>query len=787
MYAEKKSGRIITVSSLIFSFLVTILGSGHFTHATETVQVEKIPAKTVRTGKSASFTCIVTDGEASEFLWLKGGQLIRQDAKFRININPENSLLTVRNVDQNDAGIYTCVAKNSFSEDRTTAILRVEGPPSWASDLQKEVVASLNQPLNVKCDVISYPQATITWQRVDLGDNTHLQSEPDGTLHFSNVTRDDVGTYKCTAKNTLGEIHKEVKVVVRVPAKIPSGHKYAPVTVRRGDTAVLKCEALGDSPLNITWKKGEQVITLDTPRMEVIENTFEGGINSELQVASTDRADNGLFTCTAANAYGDDKRTIKLSVLEAPGAPIDVKVIETFSNSIRLRWAAPYGSTSVTKYIIQYWKHHGSAYRLHEQEVEAASQLTATLTGLRPGSDYNVRVAAVNAVGSGHHSDSVRFRTSDEKPSAPPTDIIAEPKGPTVIRVRWKAPPKDQWNGDITKYYIGYRPVGASLNYTYQTAAATRQQEEEHLLSGLKRGTEYSIVVAAENSVGSGPLSQDILSRTSDTEPPRPPRISLEGTGRTSITIKYQELPGPQAQHFILSYREQSGPWRELTIPRTSDQRYTLSGLREGTSYELKLLAEGEGSTSEASETMTVLTEGSLSDAIFPRGSAGGQGDLPVYLRWTILAPTLASLGIITIVSLIACCLVSRERKKYKNMVVIGEFPHVTYDVPPGTVPLKGGSVPVGTLMPNAQMTIMRPAGAGATTRYVDVEKYGMVVAPQDCPLLPGQQFPIPYATLPVRQPLGHPGAAAMRPRAGSQDVVLEEGQYGDHHYDIAG
>lgn len=56
----------------------------------------------------------------------------------------------------------------------------------------------------------------------------------------------------------------------------------------------------------------------------------------------------------------------------------------------------------------------GSAYRLHEQEVEAASQLTATLTGLRPGSDYNVRVAAVNAVGSGHHSDSVRFRTSDE-------------------------------------------------------------------------------------------------------------------------------------------------------------------------------------------------------------------------------------------------------------------------------------------------------------------------------------------------------------------------------------
>lgn len=47
----------------------------------------------------------------------------------------------------------------------------------------------------------------------------------------------------------------------------------------------------------------------------MIENTFEGGINSELQVASTDRSDNGVFTCTAANAYGEDKRTVKLMVL----------------------------------------------------------------------------------------------------------------------------------------------------------------------------------------------------------------------------------------------------------------------------------------------------------------------------------------------------------------------------------------------------------------------------------------------------------------------------------------
>ena len=85
--------------------------------------------------------------------------------------------------------------------------------------------------------------------------------------------------------------------------------------------------------------------------------------------------------------------------------------------------------------------------------------------------------------------------------------------------------------------------------------------------------------------------------------------------------------------------------------------------------------------------------------------------------------------------------------------------------VPPGSLPLKGAPAGTMTVLPNGQMTIMRPAPG--TTRYVDVDKYGVIgVTPQDRPLLPGQQFPIPYATLPVRQPMA-PGT--MRPRAGSQ------------------
>lgn len=93
----------------------------------ESIQLENIQSRTVRTGKSASFTCTVVNGIAIEFLWLKEGQLIRQNEKYRITSHPENSFLTIRNVNPKDAGSYMCVAKNSFSEDRRSATLRVEG------------------------------------------------------------------------------------------------------------------------------------------------------------------------------------------------------------------------------------------------------------------------------------------------------------------------------------------------------------------------------------------------------------------------------------------------------------------------------------------------------------------------------------------------------------------------------------------------------------------------------------------------------------------------------------
>lgn len=110
----------------------------------EPIQLENLLPKTAKSGRTANFVCSVVAGKVTEFLWTKQGQLIKDDVKFRINIEPEASMLLIRNVDLNDAGDYMCIAKNSFSEDRVTAFLAVEGNDQRQEDFFRYLEALTN-------------------------------------------------------------------------------------------------------------------------------------------------------------------------------------------------------------------------------------------------------------------------------------------------------------------------------------------------------------------------------------------------------------------------------------------------------------------------------------------------------------------------------------------------------------------------------------------------------------------------------------------------------------------
>ncbi|UYV62100.1 hypothetical protein LAZ67_1007791 [Cordylochernes scorpioides] len=80
-----------------------------------------------------------------------------------------------------------------------------------------------------------------------------------------------------------------------------------------------------------------------------------------------------------------------------------------------------------------------------------------------------------------------------------------------------QAPPQDQWNGQLRGFYVGFKATGRMQPFSFRTVEATPTEPDrvyEHVITHLRRDTEYEVVVRAFNGAGYGPQSQPSVVRT---------------------------------------------------------------------------------------------------------------------------------------------------------------------------------------------------------------------------------------------------------------------------------
>ncbi|GFW05532.1 transposon Ty3-G Gag-Pol polyprotein [Trichonephila clavipes] len=89
--------------------------------------------------------------------------------------------------------------------------------------------------------------------------DAHIHTLLNGSLSIRNVEKTDEGFYMCQATNGIGSgISTVISLNVRVPAHFKE--EFMAETVRRGEKVVVKCQAFGDRPITITWKKDGQLL-----------------------------------------------------------------------------------------------------------------------------------------------------------------------------------------------------------------------------------------------------------------------------------------------------------------------------------------------------------------------------------------------------------------------------------------------------------------------------------------------------------------------------------------------
>ncbi len=172
------------------------------------------------------------------------------------------------------------------------------------------------------------------------------------------------------------------------------------------------------------------------------------------------------------------------ATLEAPPAPLNLRVEAITDTSARVRWDAVEGATD---YDVNYKKAQGGKWT---NVPHKGTTLYNTLTGLEPGTQYRWAVRAENKDGASNWVFGENFRTLGAPD--PPTNLRITDLTETSVQLRW-----DAVEG-ATDYDVNYKKAQGGK----WTNVPHKGIQLYNTLTGLEPGTQYRWAVRAENDMG---------------------------------------------------------------------------------------------------------------------------------------------------------------------------------------------------------------------------------------------------------------------------------------------
>ena len=242
--------------------------------------------------------------------------------------------------------------------------------------------------------------------------------------------------------------------------------------------------------------------------------------------------------------------------------------------SLLIAWDPPQndGGSAITGYKVQ-WKSGSQSFGDPSREhTTGASARTYAITGLTNGTEYTVRVIAVNAVGDGPPSDTTTG-TPVGPPDAPPN--VQAGSGHQQLTVSWGAP--NDGGSAITEYTLQWKSGGQNFTSSRQRTIAAPSRTDT--IPSLDNGTEYTVRVRATTALGDSDWSAEAKGT-----PREGPHVSLVKVKEpisctvTFVALEFVNLEAATEYQAHLRFRAQgSSSWTVL-----SPQGFWSSGLPSG-------------------------------------------------------------------------------------------------------------------------------------------------------------------------------------------------------------
>ncbi|KAM9476100.1 hemicentin-1 isoform 3-T3 [Clarias gariepinus] len=241
--------------------------------------------------------------------WIKDGRPLEDS---RGVLHQDGQILTISNIQVEDAGVYTCLVSNPAGEDGQSVWVRVQPPPTL---LGSSDVTTVSVPfkghVTLECRSDDEPLPEIQWNRdgVKLQSGGRIQSLAEGQyLEIGDVRMEDGGLYSCVVSNMAGSSSLQFNIQILMPPVIREGSSL--VTAHVNQKVVLPCEVEGDSAPTVFWRKDGVPVLLG--------NRFVLLPDGSMRMEKVQLSDAGRYSCSVSNGAGSDQRSVELRVYVAP-------------------------------------------------------------------------------------------------------------------------------------------------------------------------------------------------------------------------------------------------------------------------------------------------------------------------------------------------------------------------------------------------------------------------------------------------------------------------------------
>ena len=390
------------------------------------------------------------------------------------------------------------------------------------------------------------------------------------------------------------------------PWDTDSGTPAAPVTVPGAPTGLSVTS--GDSTLALSWTAsantgGAPVTSYDVQykltsaddsawttvtRSGTVPTRFISGLTNGLKYDVRVRAVNS----EGGGPWATNSGTPEAATVTVPGAPTGLRVTSGLG-SLTVNWNPPVsdGGSAITAYRVE-WKL--STATSWPGADKGASDRSHTITGLTNGSEYDVRVRAVNSAGNGPwDTNSGTPTVTVTVPGAPRIDSVTSGDG--SLTVNWN-PPVSNGGSAITGYRVEWKLTSAASTSVWPGTADKSASDRSHELIGLTNGSEYDVRVRAVNSAGNSLWATDSATPAAPVTVPGAPTIDSVTSGDGTLTLSWSapaDTGGAQITSYDVEYKLTSAAdsaWAAVTRSGTMTTQ-VISGLTNGSEYDVRVRA----------------------------------------------------------------------------------------------------------------------------------------------------------------------------------------------------